>query len=153
MFDLAHLPPSFESDELVAAKFRSEGINHATVSFSDSLENNVSSPADMGSLLERLDRGEVVSPAASESMVDLLKECQDRQKIARHLKPGVAVAHKGGSSGRIKADAGVGYLPSDPLVIAVFAKDVTAEPYAQDASVEVARVAVGAVSPESGVSG
>ncbi len=98
MFGLAHLPPSLDGDEFVSAKFRSEGIDHSTVSFSDSLENNVASPADMGALLERLDRGEIVSPAASESMVGLLKECQDRGKIARHLKPGVA----GRAQGRLQ---------------------------------------------------
>ena len=68
--------------------------------------------------------------------------------IPRYLVPTVAVAHKYGSSGRIKGDAGVVFLPQGPMVIAAFA--LAAKDGADGAEViaRISRLAVGAIAPD-----
>src|SRR5215831_5929036 len=45
----------------------------------------VSTPREMVTLLEKIDRGEVVNPAASKEMIEILKRQQYREGIARHM--------------------------------------------------------------------
>ena len=63
------------------------------------------------------------------------------------------VAHKYGSSGRIKGDAGIVFPPQGPLVIAAFALAATDEADGADAIARVSRLSVEALSPVSVVPG
>src|SRR5580692_1283814 len=56
----------------------------------------VSTPRDMVTILERLDRGEIVNPDSSREMLAILKRNQDNTGIIRHLMD-VPVAHKTGA--------------------------------------------------------
>ena len=68
--------------------------------------------------------------------------------IPRYVSSDIEIAHKSGSSGRIKGDAGIVLLPTGPLVIAAFAVDASDGRRAQDAISEISRVAVRALSSE-----
>jgi hypothetical protein len=82
-------------------------------------------------------------------MVEMLGLGTNRTMICRDLDPGVRVAHKYGSSGRIKGDAGIVFLPDGPLVIVAFALGATDQADGAGAIARISRLAVEVLSPES----
>jgi beta-lactamase class A len=68
---------------------------------------------EMVRLLELIETGKVVTPAACKEMLGHLKACDDKEKMTRLLPPGTVVAHKTGSVNASKTDAGIIYVP-DP---------------------------------------
>jgi beta-lactamase class A len=94
-------------------------------------------PRQMGRLLELIARGRTVSPEASEQMMALLREQQDRDMIPRRLPQGddVVVASKSGTDsekvpdaegvhGAVRNDVGVVSTPAGRYVIAIFTRGV-----------------------------
>lgn len=77
-----------------------------------------STPREMVSLLERLERGELVTPAASKEMIAILKREQNRTGIGRSLK-GVEVAHKPGALDALRSDVGIIYSPRGKIAMAI----------------------------------
>ncbi|MDP6065604.1 MAG: serine hydrolase, partial [SAR202 cluster bacterium] len=90
MKGLADLEPSRANDHILIAA----DVVRDSISYSDSLENNVASARDMGRIMERIYYGQIVSPKASHEMLEMLKGCASRTKIPRDLNPDVIVAHK-----------------------------------------------------------
>jgi len=81
-----------------------------------------SAPIDaIGKLLEKLERGEVVSPEASRQMIEIMKRCQTgKRRIRAGLPDKVALAHKTGTQLKRICDLGIMYLPDEqPVVFAV----------------------------------
>jgi len=78
----------------------------------------MSTPRDMVTILEKLARGEIVSPAASEDMIAILKRTQDSTGIPRHLG-GVPVAHKIGSLEALRSDVGIVYSKNGRIAMAI----------------------------------
>jgi beta-lactamase class A len=78
----------------------------------------VSTPHDMVTILERLDRGEIVSPDASREMLAILKRNQDNTGIARHLMD-VPVAHKTGALDALRSDVGIVYAKTGKIAMAI----------------------------------
>jgi beta-lactamase class A len=86
----------------------------------------VSTPRDMVTILERLDRGEIVSPEASREMLAILKRNQDNTGITRHLME-FPVAHKTGALDALRSDVGIVYSKTGKIAVAVTVDDM-AEP-------------------------
>ena len=143
------VPCNRENDVLQHKRAERHGVDFNSVSFQDSLENNVATPRDMGSILKQLHAGQIVSPQASAAMIEMLKLCNDRRMIPRDLKPDIPIAHKIGSSGRIKGDVGLVFLPTGPLVVSVFALASGDGPRGDEAIAEITRLLVEPLSPES----
>jgi beta-lactamase class A len=78
----------------------------------------VSTPRDMVTILEKLERGELVSPEASREMIAILKRNQDNTGIARKLG-GVTVAHKTGALDALRSDVGIVYAKSARIAMAI----------------------------------
>ena len=78
-----------------------------------------SSPLDMASMLERIERGEIVSPDASKEMIAVLKRNQDNTGIVRRLN-GIPVAHKTGALDALRADVGIAYAKTGRIVMAIY---------------------------------
>jgi beta-lactamase class A len=78
-----------------------------------------SSPLDMASMLERIERGEAVSPEASKEMIAVLKRNQDNTGMARRLN-GIPVAHKTGALDALRADVGIVYAKTGRIVMAIY---------------------------------
>ena len=95
-------------------------------------------------------RGEIISSDACAQMLEMMKKPRSPNRIRQYLKPEIEAARKNGGSGRIKADAGVVYLPSGPLVIAALATTDTREEsqIGMEAIGEISRLAMAALSPE-----
>jgi beta-lactamase class A len=78
----------------------------------------VSTPRDMTRILEKLERGEIVSPEASREMVGILKRCRDDWGIRRRLH-GVPVANKTGYNESFRSDVGIAYSAGGPIAMAI----------------------------------
>ena len=143
------IPCNRENDVLQQKRAETHGTDFNSLSFQDSLENNVATPRDMRSILKQLHAGQIVSRQASTTMIEMLKLCNDRRMIPRDLKSDIPIAHKIGSSGRIKGDVGLVFLPTGPLVVSAFALASDDGVRGAEAIAEISRLAVEAFSPES----
>lgn len=83
----------------------------------------VSTPREMVTLLEKLDRGEVVSTAASKEMIDLLKRQQYRDGIGRNML-GTVIAGKPGALDRLRSEAGIIFSPRGRIAMAITIDDM-----------------------------
>lgn len=85
-------------------------------------DNNVTTPRDMVRLYEAIERGEGLSPAARQAVIDILKRQKFRERIPALLPFGVQVAHKTGSIRGVRNDAGLVYAGDIVYAIALFTK-------------------------------
>jgi beta-lactamase class A len=78
----------------------------------------VSTPHEMVSLMEKLERGEIVSLDASREMIALLKRQQYHEGIGRSLN-GVEMATKPGSLDALRSDVGIIYSKRGRIALAI----------------------------------
>jgi beta-lactamase class A len=78
-----------------------------------------SSPIDMASMLERIERGDAVSSESSKEMIAVLKRNQDNTGITRRLD-GISAAHKTGALDALRADVGIVYAKSGRIAMAIY---------------------------------
>jgi beta-lactamase class A len=96
----------------------------AGVSAAGKLEKNqkyglgVSTARDMVALVERMERGELVSPEASREMIAVMKRCQDTTGIRRPFGE-LAVANKSGALDALRSDVGIVYSKSGRIAMAI----------------------------------
>jgi beta-lactamase class A len=88
-------------------------------------------PRELASLLERMERGEVVSPAVSKEMIDLLKREQDTNGIWRGQWR-VPKATKSGALDALRSNVGLIYHPRGRIVLAVTCDDMPAPEWTPD---------------------
>ncbi|MBI4601294.1 MAG: serine hydrolase [Planctomycetes bacterium] len=130
----------------VAAEARRQGLARTTVAryIMDlkAFEAGLSStavPREIGRLLERLWRGEVVSPAASRAMLEVLSGAGP-EWLALELPPGARAAHKTGSIERTRHDVGVVTAPSGrAFVLCVYGADLRDEAAGERAIAQLGR--------------
>ena len=91
----------------------------------------VSTPRDMVTILEKLERGEAVSPEASREMLAILKRCRDDSGIRRRLG-GIPVANKTGSLDALRADVGIAYSKGGRIAMAITVDDMPKVDYTPD---------------------
>ncbi len=90
-----------------------------------------STPREMVMLLEMLDKGQVVSPAASNEMLAVLRRQQDHGGIARKLGD-MKVANKSGALDRLRSDVGIVYSPHGKIAMAITCEDIPRADYSPD---------------------
>lgn len=90
-----------------------------------------STPRDMVTILERLERGEIVSPDASREILAVMKRCQDGTGIRRRL-PGVVVANKTGSLEALRSDVGIAYAKGGRIAMAITVDDMPKPDWSPD---------------------
>ncbi|HWW76162.1 MAG TPA: serine hydrolase, partial [Pyrinomonadaceae bacterium] len=81
------------------------------------------SPHEMVTLLEKLERGEVVSPEVSKEMIELLKREQGTNGIWRNLWR-VPKATKSGALDALRSNVGIIYHPRGRIALAVTCDDM-----------------------------
>lgn len=141
--------PTNRANDMLQAEASAAGANdYKSVSYSDSPENNVAAPGDMGGIMKRMHEGTLVSPQASSEMLGMMKNARDDRMIRRDLPRDIVVAQKSGSSGRIKGNVGIVYLPSGPMIVSAFATANSNDVRADEAIAEVCRLAYAAFCPE-----
>jgi beta-lactamase class A len=77
-----------------------------------------STPREMVTLLEKLERGEIVSPAASKEMIELLKRQQYHDGLFR-TNWKLPVASKTGALDALRSDVGIIYTPRGRIAVAI----------------------------------
>lgn len=79
------------------------------VAYGSSPQNNVGTPRALTDLLGMIWRGEIVSRAACNGMLEILLKQQLNERLPRFLPPGIPFAHKTGTLGCIRNDSGILY--------------------------------------------
>ncbi len=87
----------------------------------------VSTPKDMVTILEMLQQGKIVSPAASKDILDIMKMQQVRDGIARHAPEDLEIASKSGSLDALRSDVGIVYEKGGPIAIAITVDDMATD--------------------------
>jgi len=77
----------------------------------------VSTPREMVTLLEKIERGQVVAPEDSRQMIEILKRQQYKHGIGRHME--YEVASKPGSLDALRSDVGIVYAPAGRIAMAI----------------------------------
>jgi beta-lactamase class A len=95
----------------------------------------VTTPREMVTLLEMIERGKIVSPEASREIVAILKRQQYKGGIGR--RRGDDVASKSGSLDALRSDVGIVYLPTSRLAIAATVDDMPKVDYSPDNAGEI----------------
>jgi beta-lactamase class A len=90
----------------------------------------VSTPREMVTLLEKIERGQVVSEAASKQMIEILKRQQYKHGIGRQME--FEVASKSGGLDALRSDVGIVYSKGGRIAIAVTVDDMPKTDYSPD---------------------
>lgn len=92
------------------------------------------SPRDIGLLMQKLYKGEIVSLEASEHILDMLTKSKLNNRIPAKLPKwdpstgkGLRIAHKTGELSGVRNDAGVVFLDGNPYVIVLMSKNIKGE--------------------------
>jgi beta-lactamase class A len=95
-------------------------------------QDNTTSALEAGLVLERIRRGDIISPEASREMLRILKNQQDTHLIPWYLGevlPEHTIAHKTGGLDHVLHDAALVDLPEDPYVLCFFGTGVSVPDY------------------------
>jgi beta-lactamase class A len=90
-----------------------------------------SCPRDMVLLLEKLYRGELVSKAASQEMIAVLKRQHDHSGVGRDMNNTV-IASKSGALDHLRSDVAIVYSPHGPVAMAITVNNVPEVDYGVD---------------------
>jgi beta-lactamase class A len=91
----------------------------------------VSTPRDMVTILEKLERGEIVNPEASKEILTVLKRCQDNTGVRRKLS-GVSIANKTGALDALRSEVALVYAKSGRIAMAITVDDMPKIDYTPD---------------------
>jgi N-acetylated-alpha-linked acidic dipeptidase len=126
---LSALDPSYATasgDKTVAFPFEKYGDKQVRESFRRVIEDSGlffgrSTAREMGRLFVKMAKGELVSKAASETMIAILEKQQVNDRFPRYLGEGVRIAHKTGDGQPwVANDAGIVWVKGQPIALVVF---------------------------------
>ena len=83
----------------------------------------MATPREMVLVMEKLERGEIISPVASKEMIDLMKREQGRNAIGRSLW-NVPMASKYGALDRLRSAVGILYTKKGKIAMAISCDDM-----------------------------
>jgi beta-lactamase class A len=90
-----------------------------------------SCPRDMVLILEKLYRGELVSKAASDEMISVLKRQRDHDGVGRDMNNTV-IASKAGALDHLRSDVAIVYSPHGPIAMAITVNNIPEVNYGVD---------------------
>ncbi len=91
----------------------------------------VSTPREMVMLLEKIERGEIVTPEAAKEMISILKRQQYHDGIARNVKE-METATKPGALDALRSDIGILYTKRGRIAMAITCDDIPAIDWSVD---------------------
>ncbi len=97
----------------------------------------------MVTLLEKIERGEIVSPEASKEMIGILKRQQSHDGIARNVKR-IETATKPGALDALRSDVGIFYTKRGRIAMAITCDEMPTIDWSVDnpAQLPMARLAL-----------
>jgi beta-lactamase class A len=103
--------------------------------------NNTITAHGLMTLFEKMAKGETVTPAASQAMIDILLDQKFNDIIPAELPAGVKVAHKTGSITGVHHDSGIIFLPNGKkYVLVLLSKNLKDEKAAIKAMAKVSKL-------------
>lgn len=90
-----------------------------------------STPHEMVMLLEKIERGEIVSAEASKEILKILKRQQDHNGIARRMGE-TPVANKAGALDHLRSDVGIVYSPKGRIAMAITCEGIPQVDWSSD---------------------
>jgi beta-lactamase class A len=93
---------------------------------------NVSTPREMMSLLERIYSGKIVNKELTDDLIKVLSTHKDSW-IARDLPEGLRVADKTGELEGVRNDCGIVFVPNRPYILCVMTTYLSRERAGQEA--------------------
>ncbi|MDD2805721.1 MAG: class A beta-lactamase-related serine hydrolase [Elusimicrobiales bacterium] len=133
--------------DYLAAGFRALGLERTNItpegmslSSRPVRRENYTTAREMGSLLERIYAGELVSREASEFMLDVLKHTKSRSRLRKGLPLGWEIGHKTGLLRRNCHDVGIVFSPRGDFVIAVLTSEAPNYTVAKNFIAKVAKL-------------
>lgn len=102
--------------------------------------NNLCTPDDMTAILSKLAEGAFISPAVSDTVLDILYRQQLNDRLPARLPAGTKVAHKTGTIASAVNDSGIIDLPGGKgrLIISIFS---SGNPTTESGEAMIARIA------------
>jgi len=91
-----------------------------------------STPKEMVTLLEALYKETVISPAASKSILDVMKRQQFKTGIGRRFDDRTPVMSKSGSLDALRSDTGLIFAPAGKFAISITVDDMPVKDYSPD---------------------
>jgi len=91
----------------------------------------VSTPRDMVAILEKLERGEIVSPEASREILAILKRCQDSTGVRRRLGD-LPIANKTGALDALRSEVAIVYSKGGRIAMAITVDGMPKTDYSPD---------------------
>jgi len=118
-----YLQETFDRLGLKDTQIHADGFNLTPRAVPD---DNMTSPRDMAFLLENIYNRKLVSPDASDQMLDILKHQHLRDRLPRFIPMGWTIAHKTGLLRKACHDVGIVFSPrGDYMICVLTAHDVT----------------------------
>ncbi len=104
----------------VATYLRENSLNRSSVGTDG--DSPKSTASDIALFLEQLYKGQLVSPEASQKMIELLKKQQLNDGLPKYLPEGTGVANKTGDIDYLKHDAGIVFAPGGDYLIVIMSE-------------------------------
>jgi len=126
---LSALDPAYATasgDKTIGFPFEKYGDAKVSESFRRVIEDTGlffgrSTAREMGRLFVKMAKGELVSKAASDTMIAILEKQQVNDRIPRYLGEGIRIAHKTGDGQPwVANDAGIVWVKGQPIALVVF---------------------------------
>jgi beta-lactamase class A len=92
----------------------------------------VSTPREMVRLLQMLEAGTIVTPAASSDILDILAKQQVRDGMARHAPDDLRIVSKSGALDALRSDVGIVYATGGPIAMAITVDEMPVTDYSPD---------------------
>jgi beta-lactamase class A len=104
------------------------------------IDNNVTTPREMVRLLGMLVTDGPIPARVREQALSYLRKQQVRDRLPLHLPPGSDLAHKTGSIGGVRNDAGILFGARGPVLVCAFTRDLAVDMDGAAAVAEVGRL-------------
>ncbi len=112
-----------QSPDPIQQMARNLGMSHTDFN----PEEPITTAEDIGLFFSKLYKGEVVSPEASQKLIDYLAKAEINDRIPAQLPQGLKIAHKTGEFPYLRHDAGIVYLEGKPYVIVMLSQKLEHE--------------------------
>lgn len=103
-------------------------------------KENFTTPREMGYLLEKIYRKEMISKEMSEMMMDILKRNKTRSRIRKGIPQTWAVGHKTGLLRKSCSDVGIVFSPKGDYILAILLDDVSTYRSGKEFIAKVAKI-------------
>jgi beta-lactamase class A len=122
-FDFLGVEEGLSSEELIAMAEEREP-DRTSLAYSDSEDNNVSTPYEMNLLMEKIFKAEVLTREACDKILEIMLKQQLNDRIPRFLPKGTRVAHKTGTLfPGLRNDSGIIYINENShCAVTIFTK-------------------------------